>query len=139
MLTDKDIAILNNCLLDDHLLLEVEQYFVSTESATIRDRLNSGESLTNEELRKLPYSESLSEKKITDKNDMQWLTAYAIANGRDLQSLFETSDFEYLTLFIDNENVSSQFKEWLIAYDLIDAFQSSESTGITISFPEKAK
>ncbi|EBB7895793.1 hypothetical protein F1A77_22255, partial [Salmonella enterica] len=60
MLTDKDIAILNNCLLDDHLLLEVEQYFVSTESATIRDRLNSGESLTNEELRKLPYSESLS-------------------------------------------------------------------------------
>ncbi|HID6057282.1 hypothetical protein [Escherichia coli] len=139
MLTDKDIAILNNCLLDDHLLLEVEQYFVSTESATIRDRLNSGESLTNEELRKLPYSESLSEKKITDKNDIQWLTAYAIANGRDLQSLFETSEFEYLTLFIDGENVSSQFKEWLIAYDLIDAFQSSESTGITISFPEKAK
>lgn len=139
MLTDKDIAILNNCLLDDHLLLEVEQYFVSTESATIRDRLNSGESLTNEELRKLPYSESLSEKKITDKNDIQWLTAYAIANGRDLQSLFETSEFEYLTLFIDSENVSSQFKEWLIAYDLIDDFQSSESTGITISFPEKAK
>ncbi|WP_329487534.1 hypothetical protein [Citrobacter freundii] len=139
MLTDKDIAILNNCLLDDHLLLEVEQYFMSTESATIRDRLNSGESLTNEELRKLPYSESLSEKKITDKNDIQWLTAYAIANGRDLQSLFETSEFEYLTLFIDGENVSSQFKEWLIAYDLIDAFQSSESTGITISFPEKAK
>lgn len=139
MLTDKDIAILNNCLLDDHLLLEVEQYFVSTESATIRDRLNSGESLTNEELRKLPYSEPLSEKKITDKNDIQWLTAYAIANGRDLQSLFETSEFEYLTLFIDGENVSSQFKEWLIAYDLIDAFQSSESTGITISFPEKAK
>ncbi|EBC1407502.1 hypothetical protein LF283_004901 [Salmonella enterica] len=139
MLTDKDIAILNNCLLDDHLLLEVEQYFVSTESATIRDRLNSGESLTNEELRKLPYSESLSEKKITDKNDIQWLTAYAIANGRDLQSLFETSEFEYLTLFIDSENVSSQFKEWLITYDLIDAFQSSESTGITISFPEKAK
>ncbi|EDE0699054.1 TPA: hypothetical protein ACXG6N_004862, partial [Escherichia coli] len=78
-------------------------------------------------------------KKITDKNDIQWLTAYAIANGRDLQSLFETSEFEYLTLFIDGENVSSQFKEWLIAYDLIDAFQSSESTGITISFPEKAK
>ena len=137
MLTDKDIAILNNCLLDDHLLLEVEQYFVSTESATIRDRLNSGESLTNEELRKLPYSESLSVKRITDKNDIQWLTAYAIANGRDLQSLFETSEFEYLTLFIDGENVSSQFKEWLIVYNLIDAFQSSDTTGVTISFPEK--
>lgn len=137
MLTDKDIAILNNCLLDNHLLLEIEKYFVSTESAIIRDRLNSGESLTNEELWELPYSESLSVKRITDKNDIQWLTAYAIANGRDLQSLFETSDFKYLTLFIDNENVSSQFKEWLISYNLIDAFQSSDATGITISFPEK--
>ncbi|EOY1433425.1 hypothetical protein ACXD9I_003266 [Yersinia enterocolitica] len=137
MLTDKDIAILNNCLLDDHLLIEIEKYFVSTESATIRERLNSGESLTNEELWKLPYSESLSVKTITDKNDIQWLTAYAIANGRDLQSLFETSEFKYLTLFIDSENVSSQFKEWLIVYNLIDAFQSSDTTGITISFPEK--
>ena len=107
MLTDKDIAILNNCLLDDHLLIEIEKYFVSTESATIRERLNSGESLTNEELWKLPYSESL------------------------------TSEFEYLTLFIDGENVSSQFKEWLIVYNLIDAFQSSDTTGVTISFPEK--
>ncbi|CAO94818.1 hypothetical protein [Erwinia tasmaniensis] len=137
MLTDKDIAILNNCLLDDHLLLEIEKYFVSTESATVRDRLNSGESLTNEELWKLPYSESLSVKRITDKKDIQWLTAYAIANGRDLQSLFETSEFKYLTLFIDNENVSSQFKEWLIAYNLIDAFQLNDTTAITISFPEK--
>ncbi|EKN4845629.1 hypothetical protein ACVHK9_004649 [Citrobacter freundii] len=137
MLTDKDIAILNNCLLDDHLLIEIEKYFVSTESATIRERLNSGESLTNEELWKLPYSESLSVKRITDKNDIQWLTAYAIANGRDLQSLFETSEFKYLTLFIDGENVSSQFKEWLIVYNLIDAFQSSDTTGVTISFPEK--
>ena len=137
MLTDKDIAILNNCLLDDHLLIEIEKYFVSTESATIRERLNSGESLTNEELWKLPYSESLSVKRITDKNDIQWLTAYAIANGRDLQSLFETSEFKYLTLFIDSENVSSQFKEWLIVYNLIDAFQSSDTTGVTISFPEK--
>ncbi|HHJ4582684.1 TPA: hypothetical protein ACQJXY_005126 [Citrobacter freundii] len=137
MLTDKDIAILNNCLLDDHLLIEIEKYFVSTESATIRERLNSGESLTNEELWKLQYSESLSVKRITDKNDIQWLTAYAIANGRDLQSLFETSEFKYLTLFIDGENVSSQFKEWLIVYNLIDAFQSSDTTGVTISFPEK--
>lgn len=124
-------------MLDDHLLIEIEKYFVSTESATIRERLNSGESLTNEELWKLPYSESLSVKRITDKNDIQWLTAYAIANGRDLQSLFETSEFKYLTLFIDGENVSSQFKEWLIVYNLIDAFQSSDTTGVTISFPEK--
>lgn len=111
--------------------------FCVNRSATIRERLNSGESLTNEELWKLPYSESLSVKRITDKNDIQWLTAYAIANGRDLQSLFETSEFKYLTLFIDGENVSSQFKEWLIVYNLIDAFQSSDTTGVTISFPEK--
>ncbi|EAW3718467.1 hypothetical protein FES05_22110 [Salmonella enterica] len=51
--------------------------------------------------------------------------------------LFETSEFTYLTLFIDNENISPQFKEWLTAYDLVDAFQSSRATGITISFPEK--
>ncbi|EPR0413840.1 hypothetical protein ACUZIR_004245, partial [Enterobacter asburiae] len=76
-------------------------------------------------------------KKITDKKDIHWLTAYAIANGRDLQSLFETNEFAYLTLFIDNENVSTQFKEWLIAYDLIDAFLSNNATGITISFPER--
>ncbi|EAA8418817.1 hypothetical protein NB08_24820 [Salmonella enterica subsp. enterica] len=51
--------------------------------------------------------------------------------------LFETSEFTYLTLFIDNENMSPQFKEWLTAYDLVDAFQSSRATGITISFSEK--
>ncbi|EAP2899227.1 hypothetical protein D9R42_12910 [Salmonella enterica] len=51
--------------------------------------------------------------------------------------LFETSEFTYLTLFIDNENISPQFKEWLTAYDLVDAFQSSGATGITISFSEK--
>jgi hypothetical protein len=136
MLTDKEISALNNCVLDNHILLEVERYFISTESISIRDRLNDGELLTVNELNLLPYSESLEVQRITDKNDIQWLTAYAIEKGRDLQSLFETKEFKYLTLFIDNENITSQFKEWLIAYDLIDAFQSSKSTGITISFPE---
>ncbi|ELC4346386.1 hypothetical protein RNH23_004866 [Salmonella enterica] len=51
--------------------------------------------------------------------------------------VFETSEFTYLTLFIDNENINPQFKEWLTAYDLVDVFQSSRATGITISFPEK--
>ncbi|HFW3409427.1 TPA: hypothetical protein ACIBHE_003559 [Salmonella enterica subsp. enterica serovar Chailey] len=119
MLSQKDISKLNQCLLDDHLLLEVELNAVTEESSN------------------LLYSESLAVKKITDINDIQWLTAYAIANGRDLQPLFETCEFSYLTLFIDNENVSSQFKEWLIAYDLFDVFQSSKTTGITMSFPEK--
>lgn len=137
MLTDKDVATLNNCILDDHLLLEVELSVVTEESAKLRDRLNSGDKLACSEIMALPYSESLAVKKITDKNDIQWLTAYAIANGRDLQPLFETSEFTYLTLFIDNENVSPQFKEWLIAYDLNEVFQSSNATGITISFPEK--
>ena len=137
MLKDKDIAALNNCLLDDHLLIEVELNVVAEESAKLRDRFNSGDKLTYTEITALPYSESLAIKKITDKNDMQWLTAYAIANGRDLQPLFETSEFEYLTLFIDSENVSLQFKEWLTAYNLIDAFQSSKATGICISYPER--
>ncbi|EKN3347823.1 hypothetical protein O8E94_003152 [Yersinia ruckeri] len=137
MLTDKEISALNNCLLDDHLLLEVELNVVTEESAKLRDRLNSGDKLTCTAITALPYSESLVVKKITDKNDIQLLTAYAIANGRDLQSLFETSEFEYLTLFIDYENVTSQFKEWLIAYNVIDALLSSNATGITISFPVK--
>lgn len=137
MLTGKEISALNNCLLDDHLLLEVELYVVIEESANLRDRLNSSDKLTCSEITALPYSESLVVKKITEKNDMQWLTAYAIANGHDLQSLFGTNEFEYLTLFIDYENVTSQFKEWLIAYNLIDYFMSSNATGITISFPEK--
>lgn len=137
MLTNADVSRLNRCLLDDHLLLEVELNVVTEESAELRNRLNSGDKLTCSEFMALPYSESLAVKKITDKNDIQWLTAYAIANGRDLQSLFETSEFSYLTLFIDYESVNSQFKEWLIAYDLIEPFQSSDATGITISFPEK--
>lgn len=137
MLTDKEISALNNCLPDDHLLLEVELNVVTEESAKLRDRLNSCDKLTCSEITALPYSESLAVKKITEKNDIQWLTAYAIANGRDLQSLFETSEFEYLTLFIDYENVTSQFKEWLIAYNLNDFFLSSNTTGITISFPVK--
>lgn len=139
MLTDKEISTLNHCLLDDHLLLEVEQNFVSRKSADLRDNFNNGSALTSAELLQLPYSESLAVKKITDKNDVQWLTAYAIANGRDLQSLFETNEFEYLTLFIDNENVSPQFKEWMIAYDLFDDFKSNSATSITVSFPEKRK
>jgi len=135
MLTDKEISALNNCLLYDHLLLEVELNVVTEESAKLRDRLNSGDKLACSEIMALPYSESLAVKKITEKNDIQWLTTYAISNGRDLQPLFETSEFEYLTLFIDY--VTPQFQEWLIAYDLIDAFLSSNATGITISFPEK--
>jgi hypothetical protein len=137
MLTDKELSALNNCLLGTHLLLEIELNVVTEESSNLRSRLHSGDDLTCSELMALPYSESLAVKKITDTNDIQWLTAYAITNGRDLQSLFETSEFTYLTLFIDNENISPQFKEWLTAYDLVDAFQSSKATGITISFPEK--
>ncbi|MES0612516.1 hypothetical protein ABUJ24_27290 [Klebsiella pneumoniae] len=137
MLSQKDISKLNQCFLDDHLLLEVELNVVTEQSSSLRHKLNSGETLTYSELMALPYSESLAVKKITDKKDIQWLTAYAIANGRDLQALFETSEFTYLTLFIDSENVSPQFKEWLIAYDLNEVFQSSNATGITISFPEK--
>ncbi|HGV9289461.1 TPA: hypothetical protein ACNOHR_004840 [Enterobacter hormaechei] len=137
MLTDKEKHALNNCLLDDHILLEVELNVVTAESAVLRERFNSGGKLTFSEFTALPCSESLAVKKITDRNDIQWLTAYAIVNGRDLQPLFETDEFEYLTLFIDSENVTSQFKEWLIAYDLMDVFQTSNATGVTISFPER--
>lgn len=48
MLTDKEISALNNCVLDNHILLEVERYFISTESVSIRDRLNGGELCHNQ-------------------------------------------------------------------------------------------
>ncbi|EMY0391527.1 hypothetical protein AAH654_004240, partial [Salmonella enterica] len=60
MLKDKDITALNNCLLDDHLLLEVELNVVTEDSAELRDRLNSGDKLTCSEFMALPYSESLA-------------------------------------------------------------------------------
>lgn len=137
MLSQKDIEKLNQCLLDSHLLLEIDVNVVTEESANLRSKLNRGEHLTYSELMALPHSESLVVEKITDKKDIQWLTAYAIANGRDLQSLFETNEFTYLTLFIDNENVSSQFKDLLTTYNVIDVFQSSKATSIAISFPER--
>jgi len=59
----------------------------------------------------LLYSESLAQKKTTDKDDLHWFLAYSIVNGRDLQSLLEMGYFKCLSLFIDNENVSLQFKE----------------------------
>lgn len=63
MLTDKDIAALNNCLLGTHLLLEIELNVVTEESSNLRSRLHSGDDLTCSELMALPYSESLIVKK----------------------------------------------------------------------------
>lgn len=139
MLTQNEISKLNKCLLNDHLILEVEMNVITKEGLNLRNRLNSGDVLTNSELMALPYSESLAQVKITDKDDLHWFTAYSIANGRDFQSLFETDKFEYLSLFIDNENVSLQFKEKLKTYGLQDNFQSNGATTITVSFPEKSK
>ncbi|EPR0413874.1 hypothetical protein ACUZIR_004279, partial [Enterobacter asburiae] len=59
MLTDKEISALNNCLLDDHLLLEVELNIVTEKSASLRSRFNNGDNLTCSELMALPHSESL--------------------------------------------------------------------------------
>lgn len=135
MLSDTDISALNKCLLNVHILLEVEINIITKESSELRNRLNNGDALTNSELMALPYSEPLAQIKITDSDDLHWFTAYAIANGRDLQSLFGTDDFDYLSLFIDAENVSLQFKEKLKCYGLLEAFQSSGATSLTISFP----
>ena len=138
MLSQNEISKLNKCLLNDHLLLEVEVNVITRESAGLRERLNSGDILTSAELIALPYSESLMHKKITHENELQWLTAYSIANGRDLQSLFRINNVNYLTLFIDNENVNFQLKDKLKAHGLLDAFQSSGTNTITISYPEKS-
>ncbi|MDL1703510.1 hypothetical protein PSV30_13855 [Yersinia pestis] len=63
MLTDKELAALNNCLHGTHLLLEIELNVVTEESSNLRNRLNNGDYLTCSELMALPYSESLTVKK----------------------------------------------------------------------------
>lgn len=136
MLSGKELSKLNKCLLNDHLIIEVELNVITKESCMLRERLNCGGVLTASEFMALPYSESLKQVKVTDIDDLHWFTAYAIANGHDLQSLFETDYYEYLSLFIDNENVSLQFKEKLKFYGLHEAFQCNGATSITISFPE---
>lgn len=75
MLTDKDIAALNNCLLGTHLLLEIELNVVTEESSNLRSRLHSGDDLTCSELMALPYSESL----IVKKNNRY--KRYSVVNG----------------------------------------------------------
>lgn len=105
MLSKNDISNLNKCLLNDHLLLDVELDCTSTQV------------------------------KVTDSHDLQWLTAYSITHGRDLQSLFESGGFEYLSIFIDNKNVSLQFVDKLKNYGLSEYFQFDGATNILISFP----
>lgn len=104
MLSKNEISKLNKCLLNDHILFDVELNCTATQV------------------------------KVTDYDDLQWLTAYNIANGRDLQSIFNSGDFEYISAFIDKENVNLQFRDKLKSYGLLDDFQC-EGAVILISFP----
>lgn len=137
MLTNHEIDTLNCCLPSDHILLALEKWMLTEKSHHLRDRFNIGERLTGEELVGLPYSEHLGEVKITASKEIQWLTAFSVATGRDLQSIFESDEYIYYTLFIDRKYINHQLKELLDKYDLIDTFQTNPSANITLSFPEK--
>lgn len=107
MLTNHEIDTLNCCLPSDHILLALEN------------------------------SEHLGEVKITASKEIQWLTAFSVATGRDLQSIFESDEYIYYTLFIDRKYINHQLKELLDKYDLLDTFQTNPSANITLSFPVK--
>lgn len=81
--------------------------------------------------------DSLALAKVTDNDDVRWFVAYSILRGRDLQSLFRAGDYEYLTLFIYDENVNGDLKDKLNKYGLLNTSLTELPTTISISFPEK--
>lgn len=137
MLTKHEIDKLNICLPSDYILLALEKSMVTEKSHHLRDRFNIDERLTGEELVGLPYSEHLGKIKITASEEIQWLTAFSVATGRDLQSIFEPDEYIYYTLFIDRKYINHQLKKLLDKYDLLYTFQTNPSVNITLSFPVK--
>lgn len=137
MLTDTEMGRLNRLLPSEHLLLELENWIVTEAGSRLRKRLNQGKTLTEGELLALSHSESLGEVKITEADDMQWLTAFAIAVGRDLQSIFETDSHAYYTLFIDSSFINEQVRALLDKYGLLRTFQTNPSASIALSFPAR--
>lgn len=135
MLTGTEMDVLNRLLPSEHLLFELETRTVTEAGSRLRERLNQGETLTEGELLALPHSESLGEVKITDADDMQWLTGFVIAVGRDLQSIFETDTHAYYTLFIDSKFINEQVRALLDKYGLLRTLQTNPSASIALSFP----
>ncbi|EPC0068421.1 hypothetical protein ACRWP7_003329 [Escherichia coli] len=112
MLLQDEVVVLGQCLeVDNHILVQID---------------------TNNFV-----PDSLALAKVTDNDDVRWFVAYSILRGRDLQSLFRAGDYEYLTLFIDDENVNGDFKDKLKKYGLLNTFLTESPTTISISYPEK--
>lgn len=111
MLTNSEKQVLTRCVLDEHFIVQVE--------------VNN------------PLPGSVSSVSITDQNELSWLLNYSIQHGRDLQSLFRVGVCDYMTLYIDGDNINYDFEQKLLNFGLIESYRKESPTAITISFPEK--
>lgn len=111
MLTESEKQDLDKCVLDDHFIVQVE--------------VNN------------PLPGSVLSVTVTDKNELSWLLNYSVQHGRDLQSLFRIGVCDYMTLYIDGDNINNHFEQRLLNLGLIELYRKESPTAITISFPEK--
>lgn len=128
---------LSDCDLASHALLSVDNFVINEESEKLRDFLNQGGKLNNDELSLLPCSESMGEIKVDDKKDLHFLINQSKKVGQYLQPLFDADGISYFSLFIKHESVNGEMEGFLDKYGLLSLFKSNECTELCVSFPEK--
>lgn len=137
MLTKNEIKRLySDCLLDDHILIEVDNVEYSEESLLLRDAFNFGDGIKKEDLFKLPTSETLYSEKITEKEDLTLIINYVEKQGRDFQSLFCIKNTNYLSLFVDKENINEEFRNKILEKYFYTINFKDIKFELCISFPE---
>ncbi|AXH60522.1 hypothetical protein [Providencia huaxiensis] len=128
---------IEQCDVTNHAIISVDNFVINDESAKLRDRLNQGEQLTENEISLLPYSEMMGEIRVIDKADLYFLAEYSKENGRDLQPLFEIEGKVYLSLFIPPDYINEFMEAFLDKYHLLDLLKSNDTAEICVSFPER--
>ena len=128
---------LSDCDLTSHALLSVDNFVINEESEKLRNHVNQGGQLTNNEFSLSPYSESLSEIHVNDKKDLHFLINQSKKFGQYLQPLFDSNGVSYFSLFIKHESVNGEMEDFLDKYGLLSLFKSNERTELCVSFPEK--
>ncbi|ECR4426086.1 hypothetical protein F1K17_09765 [Salmonella enterica subsp. enterica] len=141
MLSKNEIERLNKCMINNHALISLDSATITAEGLAVRHKVNSGEAISYDELMKLPTSSSLIEIEILDENILHSLVELCISIGSDLQSLFETKSYSYLSLFIEPADMRIQHFFLYQIKELYPAFwqcwKDNEVDDITVSFPEK--
>ena len=136
MLNKREIAELEQCLTDDHVIIEVELYETNENKDNLMRRFRDGDNLSIDEMFDLPCAHPLIQAKISSSDHLKVIKDYSIIHGHDLQSLFEIENQPYLSLLIDNNNVDETILNILKDYGLYEKFISSKNTNLCVSFPE---